>query len=34
MEKRTDLAVEARESFPGNHVEVEGVVLEKKWNKD
>ena len=34
MEKRTDLAVEVRESFPGNHVEVEGVVLEKKWNKE
>ncbi len=29
-EKRTDLALEARESFPRNHVEVQGVVLEKK----
>lgn len=29
-EKRTDLALEARESFPGNHVEVQGVVLEKE----
>ena len=28
-EKRTDLALEARESFPMNHVEVQGVVLEK-----
>lgn len=34
MEKRTDLAVEARESFPKDHVEVEGVVLEKRWNQD
>ena len=29
-EKRTDLALEARESFPGSHGEVPGVVLEKK----
>lgn len=29
-EKRTDLALEARESFPGNHIEVQGVELEKK----
>ena len=29
-EKRTDLALEARESFPRNHVEIQGVVLEKK----
>lgn len=29
-ERRTDLAVEARESFPRDHVEVKGVVLEKK----
>ena len=28
-EKRTDLALEARESFPRNHVEIQGVVLEK-----
>lgn len=29
-EKRTDLALEARESFPRNHVEIQGVILEKK----
>lgn len=29
-EKRTDLALEARESFPRNNVEIQGVVLEKK----
>lgn len=29
-EKRTDLALEARESFPRGHVEVKGVVLEKQ----
>ena len=29
-EKRTDLALEARESFPRNHVEIQGVVLEKE----
>ncbi len=34
MEKRTDLALEVRESFPRDHVEVEGVVLEKNWNKE
>lgn len=28
-EKRTDLALEVRESFPRNHVEIQGVVLEK-----
>lgn len=28
-EKRTDLALEVRESFPKDHVEVQGVVLEK-----
>ncbi len=28
-EKRTDLALEVRESFPGNHVEVQGVELKK-----
>lgn len=28
-EKRTDLALEARESFPRGHVEVQGVILEK-----
>lgn len=29
-ERRTDLALEARESFPRGHVEVEGVILEKQ----
>jgi len=29
-EKRTDLALEVRESFPEDRVEVEGVVLEKE----
>ena len=29
-EKRTDLALEARESFPRGHVEVQGVILEKQ----
>lgn len=33
-EKRTDLALEARESFPRNHVEVQGVVLEKHYCKE
>lgn len=28
-EKRTDLALEARESFPGNQVEIQGVILKK-----
>lgn len=28
-EKRTDLALEVRESFPGNHIEVQGVELKK-----
>lgn len=28
-ERRTDLALEARESFPRNHVEIQGVLLEK-----
>ncbi len=37
-EKRTDLALEARESFPRNNVEIQGVLLEKKdcpggWGK-
>ena len=30
-EKRTDLALEVRESFPRGHVEVRGVVLEKHY---
>lgn len=29
MEKRTDLAMEVRESFPRDHVEVSGVILTK-----
>lgn len=29
-EKRTDLALEVRESFPGDRVEVQGVILEKR----
>lgn len=29
-EKRTDLALEVRESFPKNQVEVKGVILEKE----
>jgi len=29
-EKRTDLAIEVRESFPRDHIEVEGVVLTEK----
>ncbi len=29
-EKKTDLALEVRESFPRDHVEVKGVVLEKR----
>ena len=32
--KRTDLALEVRESFPMNHVEVQGVVLEKSYDKE
>ena len=30
MEKRTDLALEVRESFPEDDVEVSGVVLEEE----
>lgn len=33
MEKRTDLAMEVRESFPRDHVEVQGVVLNKEHFK-
>lgn len=29
-EKRTDLAIEVRESFPQDNVEVEGVVLTEE----
>lgn len=30
VEKRTDLAIEARESFPEDNVEIEGVILKDK----
>ncbi len=30
-ERKTDLALEIRESFPRNHVEIKGVVLEKHY---
>lgn len=30
MEKRTDLAMETRESFPQNHVEIQGVLFGKE----
>ena len=29
-ERKTDLAMEVRESFPRDNVEIKGVVLEKK----
>ena len=29
MEKHTDLAIEVRESFPEDSVEIDGVCLEK-----
>lgn len=32
-ERKTDLALEIRESFPRNHVEIKGVVLEKKYEE-
>ena len=31
IEKRTDLAIEIRESFPEDDVEIEGVVLKEKF---
>lgn len=34
MEKKTDLALEVRESFPKEQVEIEGVVLEKYKNRN
>ncbi len=34
MEKRTDLALEVRESFPKDHIEVPGVDLRKKHALD
>ena len=30
VEKRTDLAIEARESFPEDNVEIKGVILDEK----
>lgn len=30
MERRTDLALEVRESFPKDHIEISGVTLKKK----
>ena len=32
-ERKTDLALEVRESFPRNDVEIKGVVLEKHYDK-
>ena len=32
-ERKTDLALEIRESFPRNDVEIQGVVLEKHYDK-
>ena len=34
VEKRTDLAIEARESFPEDNVEIKGVVLDEKIIQD
>ena len=34
MEKRTDLALEVRESFPEDDVEVSGVILEEETYLD
>jgi spore protease len=34
MVKRTDLALEVRESFPNNDVEIRGVILEESFNKN
>lgn len=34
LEQRTDLALEARESFPGDDVELSGVVLSEREVKD
>lgn len=33
-ERKTDLALEIRESFPRNDVEIKGVVLEKHYDKE
>ncbi len=32
-ERKTDLALEIRESFPRNHVEVKGVIVEKQYDQ-
>ncbi len=32
-ERKTDLALEIRESFPRNHVEIKGVIVEKSYDK-
>lgn len=32
-ERKTDLAMEVRESFPRDNVEIKGVVLEKRGMK-
>ena len=34
MEKRTDLALEVRESFPEDDVEISGVILEEETYLD
>jgi len=34
VEKRTDLAIEARESFPDDNVEIKGVALDEKIIQD
>lgn len=33
-ERKTDLALEIRESFPRNNVEIKGVILEKHYNRE
>lgn len=33
-ERKTDLALEIRESFPRNNVEIQGVILEKHYDKE
>lgn len=34
MRVRTDLALEAKESFSGSDVEVHGVVVEEEYDKE
>lgn len=34
MAKRTDLALEVRESFPENHVEIQGVIVKKRYCRE